>query len=85
MMKIPIFFESLAITLFLMSTAFAKDSNFDFSGVMNSNYQYQEFAETEKSKLQFSDLTLNLDYQKNHWSGTATVRCYRGGPTCLNN
>lgn len=68
---------SLPIFYLYSPLALADEANFKFSGVVNSNYQYKEYAATEKSKAKFNDLTLYLNYQKYQWSGAVTARCYQ--------
>lgn len=73
---------SLPIFYFYSPLALADEANFKFSGVINSNYQYKEYAATEKSKAKFNDLTLYLNYQKDQWSGAVTARCYQFDELC---
>ena len=73
---------SLPIFYLYSPLALAEEANFQFSGVVNSNYQYKEYAATDKSKAKFNDLTLYLNYQKDQWSGAVTARCYQFDELC---
>jgi hypothetical protein len=73
---------SLPIFFFYPNTTFAEDAHFQFSGVANSNYQYKDYVETEKSKLNFNDVTLSFAYQRDNWGGLVTARCYQFDELC---
>lgn len=73
---------SFAFFISYSSMANAEVSPFQLSGVVEGNYQYQEYAETEKSKVRFYEVALNMNYQKDNWSGLVTTRCYQSEELC---
>ena len=60
----------------------AEEQGWSVSGFVRGNYQYKEYAESEKSKAQISDVRLNLNYKKDQVDGKITARCVQFNEMC---
>ncbi|XID74895.1 hypothetical protein ACF3NA_10380 [Alkanindiges sp. WGS2144] len=54
----------------------------DIGGAVRAKYQYREFAQADKSKLEFADSKLVISYSSPTWLAYADYRCYRMEELC---
>lgn len=54
----------------------------DIGGAIRAKYQYRDFAQTDKSKLEFADSKLVINYSSPTWLAYADYRCYRSEELC---
>ena len=79
-MTIP---SGLALAILSATTVtHAEEQGWSVSGFVRGNYQYKEYAESEKSKAQISDVRLNLNYKKDQVDGKITARCVQFNEMC---
>lgn len=72
----------VVLGLFNIPTAFAEEIQYSASAVIRGNYQYKEYATSDQSKLKFSDVRLDLAFNKDNLSGMLTARCYQFDELC---
>ena len=54
----------------------------EIGGAVRTKYQYQDFAQIDKSKLEFADSKLVINYSSPTWLAYADYRCYRTEELC---
>lgn len=54
----------------------------EIGGAIRAKYQYKDFAQTDKSKLEFADSKLVINYSSPTWLAYADYRCYRTEELC---
>lgn len=54
----------------------------DIGGAVRAKYQYKDFAQTDKSKLEFADTKLVINYSSPTWLAYGDYRCYRIDTLC---
>lgn len=65
-----------------VEVAVNESGKLDIGGAIRAKYQYKDDAQQDKSKLEFADSKLVVQYTSPTWLGYADYRCYRSKELC---